>query len=64
MNSAITKRAFSIKEAAQASSLSPSTVRNRIADGTLRAGRIGNRVVITVAALDEMLENAASAKIA
>ena len=64
MNSAIAKKAFSIKEAAQASALSPSTIRNRIADGSLRAGRIGRRVIIRAEALDQLLDNAADARVA
>ena len=62
MHSAIAKKAFSIKEASQASTLSPSTIRNRIADGSLRAGRIGRRVIIRAEALDEFITSAADAR--
>lgn len=64
MHNAIAKKVFTIREASQASTLSPSTIRNRIADGTLKAGRIGRRVVIPVQALDDLLENATIGKIA
>ncbi|MBW8294745.1 helix-turn-helix domain-containing protein [Sphingopyxis sp.] len=64
MHTAIAKKAFSIKEASQASTLSPSTIRNRIADGSLRAGRIGRRVIIRAEALDEFITNAADARVA
>jgi excisionase family DNA binding protein len=64
MHTNIAKKAFSVKEAALASTLSPSTIRNRIADGSLRAGRSGRRVVISSAALDDFIETATGGKVA
>ncbi len=64
MHKPIEKRALSVREAAEASSLSKSQIHNLIRDGRLRAGRIGKRVIIPSQALDDLLENAASAKIA
>lgn len=46
---------FSPAEAAAALGMSESTVRSRIDDGTIRAGRIGGRVIIHRRELDRLL---------
>lgn len=64
MHTPLAKKTVSIAQAAEASSLSKSTIRNLIKDGTLRAGHIRRRVIIQADSLDEMLENAARARVA
>lgn len=64
MHNPIARKAFSVREVAEASSLSRSQVRNLISDGTLRAGRIGRRVIIKAEALDELLDSAPDARAA
>lgn len=64
MRTPIAKRALSVKEAAEASSLSKSQIHNLIRDGRLRAGRIGKRVIIPSAALDDLLDRALDARVA
>jgi excisionase family DNA binding protein len=49
------KLAYSIKEAASASSLSRSSVYNHIAAGRLKAVRVGGRTVIPAASLQALL---------
>ncbi|MBN8844314.1 MAG: helix-turn-helix domain-containing protein [Sphingomonadales bacterium] len=63
MHMPIAKRALSVREAAEASSLSKSQIHNLIRDGRLRAGRIGKRVIIPSQALDDLLESAAGMKV-
>lgn len=58
------RKTVSIKQAAEASSLSKSTIRNLIRDGKLRAGRVRTRVVIQADSLDELLDNATDAQVA
>lgn len=64
MHTPIAKRALSVREAAEASSLSKSQIHNLIRDGRLRAGRIGKRVIISSQALDDLLDNAINARVA
>ena len=64
MENIIAQKALSIRQAAEVSSLSKSSIRNLINDGTLRAGRIGRRVIIRAEALDELLDNATDARVA
>lgn len=49
------KIAYSIKEACKASSLGRTTVYARIADGSLRAVRIGGRTVIPAESLHALI---------
>jgi excisionase family DNA binding protein len=48
--------AYTVKEAAQAIRVSPGTIRNLIADGTLSASRVRARVIIQRQALKKLLE--------
>jgi excisionase family DNA binding protein len=64
MHNPIAKRAFSVREAAEASSLSKSQIHNLVRDGRLSARRIGRRVLIPAQALDDLLDNAIDARIA
>ena len=48
--------AYTVKEAAQAIRVSPGTIRNLIADGTLSASRVRARVIIQREALKKLLE--------
>ena len=48
--------AYTVKEAAQAIRVSPGTIRNLIADGTLSASRVRARVIIQREALTKLLE--------
>lgn len=50
------KLALSIKEAAKLLGIHPNTLRRRIADGSIPARRLGNRVLIPVSALEAWLE--------
>ena len=53
------RRALSIKEAAQSCGLSRATVYRLIADGKLTTLKIGSRRIVTVAALDALLNGGA-----
>ena len=57
----IERRALSVLEAAQSTSLSRSSIFRAIADGRLKTLKIGNRRLIRPEAIDEFLE-AAEAK--
>jgi excisionase family DNA binding protein len=61
LNSTATKRALSIKEAANAAGISRSTVYRLINEGDLHPLRIGNRVLISRDELDRFLDAGASA---
>lgn len=50
------KLALDVKEAAQALSISPWTVRRMIADGRLKATRFSRRVLIEPSELEKLLE--------
>ncbi|WBX84625.1 helix-turn-helix domain-containing protein [Sphingosinicella microcystinivorans] len=50
-----TKIAYSIKEAAQASSLGRTSIYNHIASGRLRAVRIGGRTIIPAESLHALI---------
>ena len=64
MQRPIEKRMLSVREAAGISSLSKSHIHNLIRDGRLRASRIDRRVLIPSQALDDLLDNAADARVA
>lgn len=51
------KLAFSVNEASEATSLSKSHLRNEIRAGRLAVRRIGRRVIVTVQALNDYIEN-------
>lgn len=57
----IPRAAISVPEASAALGLSISTIYALVADGTLRAKRIGRRIVIPVAAVHEILEDTGAA---
>ncbi len=54
------KLAYSIKEAAQASSLGKSTIYNHIAAGKLETRRVGGRTIIPAASLLKLLQGEAA----
>ena len=54
------KLAYSIKEAAQASSLSRSSIYNHIQAGKLEARRVGGRTIIPAASLMALLQGEAA----
>ena len=53
------KIAYSIREAARASSLSRSTIYNHISAGRLQARRIGGRTIIPAASLQALIDGEA-----
>lgn len=62
MHTPIARRAISVREAAESLSISKSQVHNLIRDGRLRASRLGRRVLVSPAAVDELLDNATDAR--
>lgn len=50
------RRALSIDEAAERWNVSPKTIRRRIAAGEVESRRIGSRVVVLAAELEEAIE--------
>ncbi len=54
--------ALSITQAAEASSLSPYTIRNLIRRGELKTTRIGTRHVIPIKALERLVEDGAPSR--
>lgn len=59
---AIPRSAMSVPEASKALGLSNSTVYALVADGTLRAKRIGRRIIIPVSALHELLDDTSAVR--
>ena len=59
MRESHTPLAYSIREAAQVSSLSRSTIYVHITNGTLRSFKVGGRRVIPANALEALLEGRA-----
>lgn len=55
MNTVVPKIGYSIREACQASSLGRTTIYNHIANGRLRAVRIGGRTIIPAEALQALV---------
>lgn len=55
------KLAFNLKEAAEVLSLSPNSVSKLIRSGQIRAVRVGRRVIVPRAALEEFLAKEATA---
>jgi excisionase family DNA binding protein len=49
------KLALTIKEAAEATSLSPHTIRKYIRNGSIAAYRVGRRILVPVSAIEELL---------
>lgn len=64
MQRAIPKRAYSIPEVCEASSLGKSSIYEHIRAGRLKAKRIGGRTIVPVDALDEFIDNAPDARAA
>lgn len=58
MDNTITKRAFSIDEAAQTLGVHPTSVRKMIQKGELAHVRIGDRILIPVKVIDAFLGKA------
>lgn len=52
----IERLAYSVSEAAQAICVSPSMIRKLIREEKLQASRIGDRILISPAALEDLLE--------
>lgn len=51
----IEPRAVNVRTAAEALAVSPATMRRMIAAGTVRTVRIGKRLLVPVAVLDELV---------
>ena len=64
MHTAIPKRAYSIPEVCQASSLGKSSIYAHIAAGRLKAKRVGRRTIVPAEALDEFIDSAPDARAA
>lgn len=55
-------RAHSVVAAAKIAGISPSSMRRRIEDGTIRAVRLGARVLVPVSELERVLSPLAAAR--
>lgn len=64
MQHAIPKRAYSISQVCEASSLGKSSIYEHIRAGRLKAKRIGGRTIVPAEALDEFITSAADARVA